>query len=789
MTVVALGTFALASSSRAGSHTWSGANSIYFNNVSNWSYGGAPAPGETNVYIYFPPDATRFTCSNNIPGLVVNTLDFSGDNYHLQGLPITVRTNISSSGVLNSVSTPILLGSTNLIFNVQSANSLYVGGQISGNGHVTKIGLGALIFTTAGTNSYSGTTYVNAGTLQINNTLGSKLPGPVVVGTPVGSPGTAILKLGTANQIPDTTTVMIYNTGVFDLNNQSEWIGGLTMAGGRVETGTNRLNLFGDIMVQAGTAVINGNLGLYNTNRTFNAVPGGTLNINASLGSFLNNPGFIKTGAGAVNLYGANTFTGPVIVREGYLSLVNPLALANSSGLTVTNNGIVQVFSVGITNIPLRLSGNGNGNGALRAFGTNVWTGPVTYAGNCGIQPYAINDCLFFTGGISGPGALTKLGLGKLVYAGGSATEHTGSTTVRQGTLELDRTGATAIKGTLIIGDATNTPNSQFVRSMKTGQIHHQTDVILNASGTFDLAGGSGTEIFGSLAGAGRVNVGWRTLMVGSNGLTTTFSGQLFGSVPGTFHKVGSGELFLEGDCSAFTGSTTVQSGRFSVNGSLPNSFMHIYHGATLAGDGQAGTIYTPSGKVAPGNSTGLLSAVSLGMLGGATFEVELNGTTAGVDYDQVSVSGQVNITNAALTVVLGFPGAVSNQFMIIQNDANDPVNGTFNGLPEGATFKASSATFQITYAGGTGNDVVLTQLALPQPSEISVLDRNQDGSMRILGTGQPGAVYLLEANSDLNTTNWVNIGGAPADQNGKIQILDNDAPKYPIRFYRLKVQ
>src|SRR5688572_2069058 len=102
MTVVALGTFALAPSSRAGSHTWSGANSIYFNNVSNWSYGGAPTPGETNVYIYFPPDATRFTCSNNIPGLVVNTLDFSGDNYWLQGLPITVRSNITSSGVVNA---------------------------------------------------------------------------------------------------------------------------------------------------------------------------------------------------------------------------------------------------------------------------------------------------------------------------------------------------------------------------------------------------------------------------------------------------------------------------------------------------------------------------------------------------------------------------------------------------------------------------------------------------------------------------------------------------------------
>src|ERR1051326_2950916 len=48
-------------------------------------------------------------------------------------------------------------------------------------------------------------------------------------------------------------------------------------------------------------------------------------------------------------------------------------------------------------------------------------------------------------------------------------------------------------------------------------------------------------------------------------------------------------------------------------------------------------------------------------------------------------------------------------RFPIIDNDGTDPVVGTFAGLPEGATFKAGSYTYWITYKGGDGNDVVLT--------------------------------------------------------------------------------
>ena len=38
---------------------YAGIANIYFNNTSNWSYGGAPTNGEQNTYLYFPASATR----------------------------------------------------------------------------------------------------------------------------------------------------------------------------------------------------------------------------------------------------------------------------------------------------------------------------------------------------------------------------------------------------------------------------------------------------------------------------------------------------------------------------------------------------------------------------------------------------------------------------------------------------------------------------------------------------------------------------------------------------------
>jgi hypothetical protein len=48
-------------------------------------------------------------------------------------------------------------------------------------------------------------------------------------------------------------------------------------------------------------------------------------------------------------------------------------------------------------------------------------------------------------------------------------------------------------------------------------------------------------------------------------------------------------------------------------------------------------------------------------------------------------------------------------QFNIVDNTSPNPTFGIFAGLDEGASFAVGSNLFRISYVGGDGNDVVLT--------------------------------------------------------------------------------
>src|SRR5262249_2355059 len=66
------------------------------------------------------------------------------------------------------------------------------------------------------------------------------------------------------------------------------------------------------------------------------------------------------------------------------------------------------------------------------------------------------------------------------------------------------------------------------------------------------------------------------------------------------------------------------------------------------------------------------------------------------------------------VTPIFTSPPNVGQQFIIINNDSNDPITGTFAGLAENAGFNAGGYGFRINYAAGTGNDVFLTLTNIP---------------------------------------------------------------------------
>ncbi len=102
------------------------------------------------------------------------------------------------------------------------------------------------------------------------------------------------------------------------------------------------------------------------------------------------------------------------------------------------------------------------------------------------------------------------------------------------------------------------------------------------------------------------------TLTIGSNNLSTDFSGTFVGlgrPSLGAMTKIGTGTLTLSSDL-AYFGDTLIKGGRLQVNGSIYRSLINIDDGGTLGGSGTVGSItVTSGGTVDPGDGNRPLRA------------------------------------------------------------------------------------------------------------------------------------------------------------------------------------
>ncbi|MCA9333328.1 hypothetical protein KDA00_05660, partial [Candidatus Saccharibacteria bacterium] len=137
----------------------------------------------------------------------------------------------------------------------------------------------------------------------------------------------------------------------------------------------------------------------------------------------------------------------------------------------------------------------------------------------------------------------------------------------------------------------------------------------------------------------------------------------------------------------------------------------------TLKGSGTVGGVTVETGgTVAPGESPGCLNVGDTTFTSGSNFDVELGGTNVCTEYDQMVVTGTIDLGGATLNTsfVNGFTASSGQSFVIISNDGTEAVTGTFAGLAQGATVTVNGVNFTISYNGGDGNDVVLTFLSAP---------------------------------------------------------------------------
>lgn len=554
------------------------------------------------------------------------------------------------------------------------------------------------------------------------------------------------------------------------------------------------------------------------------------LNIN---GALIGAGNLVKLGPGTLCLNSDSSYTGATFVREGVLAANSAGALGANNvgqGTIVYSNATLQIGPGTVLSEPLSLSGSGAGGpmGALNVAGNATFNSQfqaLNYfelSSAATVRVEGAGSIFTVNGIISGNGDLTKSGPGRMVLGGTYDNSYAGNTYVNGGALELSKAvGVTAIPANLVIGTGA-IGSSASVRQNSSFQI--VGNVTLYRGGTWDLNGTA--EGFSNpdhpvvFNGGGSIQTGAGILYLPpGNSLTynasassggASISGQIgldagthvwsiaqhfdFGLNPAPdldisalivdsstaagIEKQGAGRLRL-GAANTYTGPSTVTSGNLQVDGNPTQSAIFL-NGGILSGSGRVGRIVMGGGTISPGNSgPAILTSGIFNQDGGrGTLRIELNGPSVGSGYDQLNVAFAsslvpgVTLTGVRLDLSLGFAPSPGTQFTILNYTSISRASyvvGTFAGLPQGASIAAGGHRFVIDYAGGSGNDVVLTDAGVLPALTINLAD---PGSVRLLWPASATG-YALQAATNLSSPSWAPVSASPTVVDGNNVVVE----------------
>lgn len=631
----------------------------------------------------------------------------------------------------HTIAAGLVLSATTVTADIAAGQKLTLSGPISGTAALTKgVSAGTLVLT--GSNSYSGGTNINLGTLEFAaNALGGTAVS-INGGTLRYATGntedisTKTLTFGASNATIDTNgnDVTLANSignagaggltkagiGTLTLAGSNSYTGSTTVAGGTLAV-TADSNL-GDLGANAGVILAGGALrpqASFTTGRNVTVTAASILDVASPTtlnGTIAGAQPVTRTGTGLLTLTGSNTgFSGGMVLAAGTTTLGG----GQANGFNAIGTGSISFQNGAVLNL----------NGVGQADNATSWgtlTGAITVAagqsGTLNMPPRAT-----ISSSLTGSGTLT-------VNVAGTRDDFQGNWGAFAGVLNLAGSGDFRLA---------NFQNSVFTNSKLT--IGSGVSVYQS----FNPPSGSGTETvqpIGELSGAGSLGgnpvagrfVNWT---VGGLSTSSTFAGAITDTTAAgaaKLTKVGTGALTLTGT-STYTGATTVSTGSLLVDGLIANSAVSVGTAGLLGGNGTLAGAVTVSGTLSPGHSPGLITLGSLTLNASSTTLIEvLSAGTRGVDYDAIDITGLSGLTyggglsiafggsalpeNTSLTV-FGFTGTPSSTFASV----------TSTGFYTGSWTNVGAGTWQITSGASTATFTESTGVlsVVPEPSTTAV--------------------------------------------------------------------
>ena len=700
-----------------GSGTWNttngnwtidaGANNIAWNNATNDPAVFGGTAGTVNL----------------TTGITAGSITFNTTGYSVTGNILTLGGAVPTITVATGLTASISSEITGAVLNIGTATT----------------GLGTL--TISGTNTHTGLTNVNYGTVNVQN---SSAFGSIAAGTAVAN-GAGLSFQGGVNVLNETLGIRgagVGNAGgLRNISGNNRWTGLVTLTNSlRITSNSGTLTL-GAMSATGRTIIMNGPGNVTVEGEISGA--GGAVSVDNAFDTA--NP------SGTLTLKGADTFTGVMTVTNGTLSLDGTRTAA--SGAIIVGDGPAQTatldfkngnFSTAANNItvgstPASATTGASGTGIVNHSAGTLSTDGLILLGSVGTSAtisagtgtYHLSGgslkststnlaamCLGTnTGGtatfnLSGSGLLEMSGVGGLLQIGRSSS----TTTLSTGT--FSQTGGTATLLNVAMGNSSNSNTASTLiltggtfavstgfTAMAAGAtstasitIGGTADVTLPAFPTLRGAGSTASITFdgGKLkpAAASSLYLGGLTIATIQDGGATfevatgkniTISQNLLAhgtSTGGGLTKLGTGALTLSGACT-YTGNTTVTGGTLAVDGSLaPASAVTVASTATLAGGGTIGGTITSSGTISPGNGgVGTLTTGPATLTGG-NLAIQVSNTTA----DQLISTGAIQLTGSTLAVTELATGTAYS-YIIVEGTG---ITGTFasTSLPAGYTLE-----------------------------------------------------------------------------------------------------